>query len=141
MCPHPYLQQQARAAMPDLSAKTSWCQTASPVARGMKTSEQVNAWTRLPTQTQGMAWCLSDGRAPARLCQGKGRHQHTEVVLQEEQKAQRCDALGKSGQVEQCWGGFFRHCRTSLKRWMRLKGNHAGLKWSQFRFCSMESSR
>lgn len=45
-------------------------------------------------QNQGMAWCLSDGRATARLRQGKGSHQHAELLLQEEQEAQRYNALG-----------------------------------------------
>lgn len=42
---------------------------------------------------------------------------------------------GKSGQGEWCWDGSFQHCRANLNRWTRLKGNHAGLKQSQFCFC------
>lgn len=47
----------------------------------------------------------------------------------------------KSGQEESCWDGFFWHCRASLNRWMRLKGNRAGVQQSQFCFCSVENSR
>lgn len=43
-------------------------------------------------KNQDMAWCLSDGRATEKLCQGKRYHQHAELVLQEVQKA-HVDAL------------------------------------------------
>lgn len=87
-CERANLQQWTCTVTPDLCAKTSWCQTAFPLARGMKMEEQVNIRTGLPKQKQSMAQCLNDSRATAALCQGKRSHQHTVLVLQEEQKAQ-----------------------------------------------------
>lgn len=69
-CERTNVQQQTCTVTPDLCTKTSWCQMAFQLARGMKMEEQVNVWTSLPKQKQSMAQCLNDSRATAALCQG-----------------------------------------------------------------------